>query len=249
MDWLEDTTIDGVRRREFDLEANGRVVSGVLWEGAGAGKPMVCFGHGASGDRHQRPIPHLAKRLATEHGYYCLAIDGPVHGRRQVGPGGREAFGPEWRREDTVDDMTADWQAVIDAIHPEVGNGPIGYWGLSMGTVYGAPLLAAEPRISAAVLGLTGIIGPGHFKTQLKKAARRITCPVFFIQQLEDEIVEREAALAFFDALASEDKRLHANPGLHPQVPPEELDFSVAFLTGYLSGDGLSREAIFSISE
>lgn len=36
------------------------------------------------------------------------------------------------------------------ADHP----GPVGFWGISQGARVGLPLLAAEPRITAAVLGL-----------------------------------------------------------------------------------------------
>jgi hypothetical protein len=54
--------------------------------------------------------------------------------------------------------------------------------------------------------------------------------------QLEDELFDRAGYLAIFDALASDDKRLHANPGLHPAVPYEELDASVDFLRAHLEG-------------
>ncbi len=35
---------------------------------------------------------------------------------------------------------------------------------------------------------------------------------------------------------ASGDKRIHANPGLHPAVPYEEVDASVDFLRSHLEG-------------
>ena len=52
-----------------------------------------------------------------------------------------------------------------------------------------------------------------------------------------------------FDAFGSADKRLHANPGLHPNVPFEELDFGVEFLISFLSGNRREREVMFKISE
>lgn len=55
--------------------------------------------------------------------------------------------------------MTADWRAALDLILPETGGEPVRYWDVSMGTVYGLPLVRAEPRIGAAVLGLMGIDG------------------------------------------------------------------------------------------
>jgi dienelactone hydrolase len=185
-----------------------------------------------------------------EHGFAALSIDGPVHGRRQVGPGGREAFWPEWKREGSVEDMTADWRLALDFARsqPEVGEGPVGYWGLSMGTIYGAPFVAAEPRISTAVLGLMGISGPDHYRTRIRAAAQAISVPVLFLMQLEDELFNRAECLELFDALASTDRRLHANPGLHPEVPVEELLASIAFLVAHLTGTPTPRTNAFTAS-
>ena len=255
MQWVSTDTAraDGIVTREFTLMRGERPVTGVLWhrEQPRAGAPLVCFGHGASGDRHQRPIPDLSTALVREESAFALSIDGPVHGRRQQGPGGREAFWPEWERPGTVEDMVADWQAALDAVQalPEVGEGPVGYWGLSMGTVYGAPLVAAEPRITAAVLGLMGIAGPEHYRPTVATAARRISCPVLFIMQLEDELFTRAQCLELFDALGTENKRLHANPGLHPAVPLEELRHSREFLAAHLGGQPEPREAAFRVAE
>jgi dienelactone hydrolase len=253
LEWHDTSEIEGATVREFTIHAPDRPITGVLWSGPASkpGAPLVCLGHGASGDRHQRPIPRIAGQLATDHGYFSLSIDGPVHGRRQVGPGGREAFWPEKRRVGSTEEMVRDWRLALRLISdlPEVGAGPVGYWGLSMGTIYGAPFVAEEPRISVAVLGLMGLISePPHYKPIIERAAASITCPVFFIWQLEDELFTREECLALFDALASDDKRLHANPGLHPSVPFEEVDFSVAFLTGFLSGTRPPREVMLAIS-
>ncbi len=254
LEWLETKTVDGATVREFTLHGGPRPVTGVLWSGpdAKAGAPLVCFGHGASGDRHQRPIPRLAGELAMKHGYFGLALDGPVHGRRQIGPGGRAAFWPEWEREGTVEEMVRDWRMALQAVaeEPDVGAGPVGYFGLSMGTIYGAPFVAAEPRISVAVLGLMGLVQkPAHYAPTIKAAAEAIACPVCFIVQLEDELFNREECLAMFDAFASPDKRLHANAGLHSHVPIEELDFSVGFLTGWLNGDYPPRAIMPMMSE
>lgn len=254
LEWHETERHDGASVREFTIHTGGRPVTGVLWSGDGSkpGAPLVCYGHGASGDRHQRPIPDIAAGLCRNRGYFGLSLDGPVHGRRQTGPGGRESFWLEWQREGTADDMVRDWRLALEAVSglEEVGAGPVGYWGLSMGTIYGAPFVAAEPRISVAVLGLMGLVSePAHYKPVIEAAAGAITCPVLFIWQLEDELFTREQCLAMFDAFGSADKRLHANPGLHPAVPPEELEFCGAFLTRYLSGTPLGRDPVFRVSE
>lgn len=253
LEWLETTEKDGARRREFTIHAPDRPVTGVLWSGPepSAGAPLVCYGHGASGDRHQRPIPRIAGNLARNQGFYGLSLDGPVHGRRQQGPGGRAAFWPEWEREGTVEEMVRDWRLALATVSaaPDVGEGPVGYWGLSMGTIYGAPFVAAEPRVSAAVLGLMGLVSePAHYAPTIAAAARAITCPTLFLWQLEDELFSRADCLAMFDALSSADKRLHANAGLHPNVPLDELDYSETFLTDYLTGAAPPRDVMSIIS-
>jgi dienelactone hydrolase len=166
-----------------------------------------------------------------------------------VGKGGREAFWPEWQREGSVEDMVADWTAALDHAQAIVGSGPVGYWGLSMGTIFGAPFVAAEPRISVAVLGLMGVAGPDHYQLRVERAAQAIACPVLFPMQLEDELFTREQYLALFDALASDDKRLHANPGRHPEVPIEEMHACVAFLRARLTGEVSDRSASFPVSQ
>ena len=253
--WLERSVSDGFVQREFLLDRGERRVPGVLWTPANAvaGKPLVLFGHGASGDRHQTPIPYVARKLVVESGFSALAIDGPVHGRRKIGDGARGAFAVEWRRDGCVDDMVDDWRATLDTMQalPDVGKGPVGYWGLSMGTILGAPLVAAEQRVRVAVLGLMGLVGPtDDYRQRLRAAADAITCPVLFLMQLEDELFTRRQCLELFDRLASSDKRVHGNPGLHPEVPLEELDFSAAFLERYLASSGKAKQQLhFAVSQ
>jgi dienelactone hydrolase len=119
----------------------------------------------------------------------------------------------------------------IDAVpavlagHP----GPVGFWGLSHGTRVGLPLLAAEPRIGAAVLGLAD--GP-------MASAPLVTAPVLFYVQSDDEMVRPDACRALFDALGSTDRTLVENPGGHLDLPPTTVEESVTWLDGKLSGQG-----------
>ncbi|MGI9595537.1 MAG: dienelactone hydrolase family protein [Acidimicrobiales bacterium] len=245
MAFVDETVNNELRIRELTIAprvGRERPVTGVVWQRPDIepGMPLVCFGHGASGDRYQQPIPWLVEQLVGVHGFAALAIDGPVHGRRRVGDGGRDEFWSEWRRRGTVEDMNADWRQALDFAQAQydIGAVPVGYWGLSMGTIYGGPLVAADQRIRASVLGLMGISGPSHYRPAIADAARRIDTPVLFIMQLEDELFPREDCLALFDELATADKRLHANAGLHPEVPIEELHHSVAFLAERLQAPG-----------
>jgi dienelactone hydrolase len=129
----------------------------------------------------------------------------------------------------------AEWQAAIDAARDldEVGDGPVGYWGLSMGTIYGVPLVAAEPRIQVAVFGLMGLLGPT--RDRLAADAASIACPVLLIQQWDDSLIPRAGVFELFDILGSLDKRLHAHPGEHAAVPVEEIAFSARFLARHLA--------------
>lgn len=243
MRWTAEPDVaGGVRERDFAVDVDGRTVPGVLWvpdQGTGP-RPLVLLGHGAT--RHKRTdyLVALGRRLATDHGFAVVAIDGPGHGDRQA-PGQPDeialftAFLAEWSREGTTDDMVADWRATIEAVRAleEVGDGPIGYWGLSMGTIYGVPLVAAEPRVQVAVFGLMGLLGPTRDRMAADAAA--ISCPVLFVQQWDDSLIPRADALEMFATIGSVDKRLHAHPGDHSAVPIEEIVFSVEFLVRHLA--------------
>lgn len=117
-----------------------------------------------------------------------------------------------------------EWRSVLDAL-PDLGD-RTGFWGTSMGSAIGIPLVAAEPRVQVAVFGLIGATDA------LVTAARAITVPVRFLLQSDDRLVDRDAGLALFDAFAAPEKSLHANPGGHGDVPEHELDAAVAFLKG-----------------
>lgn len=240
--WDDETHVGEVRERNFAVEVEGRTVPGVLWlpaEGAGP-RPLVLLGHGAT--RHKRIdyLVALGRRLAADQGFAVAAIDAPGHGDRRA-PGHDDdvtLFGDflaEWSREGTVDDVVAEWQAAIDAVRDldEVGDGPVGYWGLSMGTIYGVPLVAAEPRIQVAVFGLMGLLGPT--RDRLAADAPSIACPILFLQQWDDALIPRAEVFELFEALGSVDKRLHAHPGDHAAVPVEEIAFSARFLARHLA--------------
>jgi hypothetical protein len=112
---------------------------------------------------------------------------------------------------------------------PEIGaDGPVGYYGLNMGTAIGVPLTAVEPRITAAVFGL-------HWPDSLAKAASQITIPIEFDLQWDDEHIDRQAGLALFDAFTSKEKTLHANAGKHKELPRFEADSAVRFFARHLA--------------
>ena len=188
MDWTGDThRVDGVVERGFAVEVDGRRVPGVLWTppDAKGARPLVLIGHGATAHKRYGYVVALARELVRSYGFAAVAIDGAGHGDRRSNPDDDEMkvfsdFLTEWSREGSTDDAVADWRATLDAVRalPEVGDGPVGYWGLSMGTIFGLPLVAADRRIQVAVFGLMGLVGPTRDRMARRRPRRRLPRPV-----------------------------------------------------------------------
>jgi pimeloyl-ACP methyl ester carboxylesterase len=238
--WQASKDLEGHPTQEFYVSSDtNRTVTGALWLPANnSAELLMVFGHGASDDRYQAPICELAARFVNEANIAVLSMDGPVHGLRQVGPGGREALGQEFARPSCIDDMVTDWDIAISAItdREELNISKLAYFGLSMGSIFGIPLVAHRNDFVVATLGLLGSSGAVSFLgDRITEDAAKISIPVLYLMQLEDELFDRQGYLDVFDHLASQDKRLHANPGLHPEVPQEEVDFSFEFMMKYIA--------------
>jgi hypothetical protein len=247
-----DTSQDGVRERDFVLGE----VTGVLWSPVSVSghAPLVLMGHG--GGLHKK-APELASRAhhyVTTWGFCVAAIDAPGHGDRP-----RTADDERTRADlrqamvagetDRVESISSrygaalarravpEWKATLDALQqlPEIGaDAPVGYGGgITLGTAIGIPLTATEPRIRAAIFG-----GGFVVRGALIVAARRVTVPVQFLLPWDDEHVDRQSALALFDAFASVEKTLHANPGDHRTIRWSGLDHE--FLARHLGALGTS---------
>jgi dienelactone hydrolase len=239
---LDDRVADGMRTRRFDLRRRDRTVPGLLWTPASraVGLPLVLIGHGASGHKRTEYVSDLARALVRRD-MAAAAIDGPVHGDRRVDGGDNSRltfleFGQAWAsRPDMTDEMVGDWAATLDALLAldELTGSPVGWWGVSMGTIIGLPFVAAEPRIAAAVLGLMGLTGPT--RDRIAHDAPRVGCPVLFLVQWDDELFGRDEAAALFDALGTADKRMHVHPGGHGALPQEAFRTSERFLAERLA--------------
>ncbi len=230
---ISETTEAGIVETRFDVEVNGQTIPGILWapQGAQGTRPLMLFGHGGSQHKRVSNILRMARDLVSNEHYAVVAIDGPGHGDRASDRAAgdrsaREAMG----RANT----TAEWQAVIDVVQEldHVGEGPIGYWGVSMGTRFGVPLIAAEPRIKVAILGLFGLSesSTGDFAD----AVRAIEVPLIFVYQREDSLMTLEQGVYMFDSFGSADKSMHINPGGHTAVPVSEREKWKPFLVNHL---------------
>jgi hypothetical protein len=244
---LTDLTVhDGIVQRRFTLDA-AEPVPGVVWtpvEPAGD-LPLVLIAHGGGAHKLHPGVAARATCYVTECGFAAAAIDAPGHGDRPSavwrdrwaavladpateGQPMSVRIAPYHAR--LAAQAVPEWQAALDMLLAVDGiGGPVGFWGLSQGAAIGIPLVVSEPRIVAAVFGLIG--GPDVLET-----ATRITVPVEFDLQWDDELVPREDGLALFDAFGSADKSLHANPGSHVDMPRFEVESSVRFFGRHLRG-------------
>jgi pimeloyl-ACP methyl ester carboxylesterase len=204
MRFTSETTSNGVSERLFTLGD----ITGVLWSPASAtgSRPLVLLSHG--GGQHKRAPGLLARaqNYVTACGFAVAAIDAPGHGerprtehderltaiiRQRMATG--EPIGPQIARANAERATLAvpEWHVTLDALQNLdcVGaGGPVGFWGVSLGSAIGVPFVAAEPRITAAVFGLVG-------HETLAEAARRVTVPVEFLLQCDDELVPRDSGL------------------------------------------------------
>jgi pimeloyl-ACP methyl ester carboxylesterase len=244
MEFISETTADGVSERHFTLGQ----IPGVLWTPAGAAgpRPLVLLGHGGGQHKLAPGIVARGRRYAADCGFAAVSVDAPGHGDRprseaderfvgrlrELMAAGQPA-GPHVARHNAELAARAvpEWRSVLDAVQENgllADGGPVGYWGVSLGTAIGLPLVAADPRIGAAVLGCLG-------HDTLTEAAAQVTVPVEFLLQWDDAMVPRESGLALFDALASKEKSLHANSGDHMAVPRFEIDSAERFFLRHLT--------------
>ncbi|MBF6338745.1 alpha/beta hydrolase [Nocardia abscessus] len=244
-----ETSSNGVVEREFTVGE----VPGVLFSPASGSEhaPLVLMAHGGGQHKRAPGIVGRAHRFVTGYGFHVAALDAPGHGDRPR-TAEYEQHVAVLRRARAAGEPIApiivdlhiylaeravpEWQVTLDALQelPQIGaEGPVGFWGIMQGTGIGVPLTAVEPRITAAIFGVLG-------HESLTEAAGRITVPVQFLLQWDDELVDRRSGLTLFDAFASKEKTLHANAGGHGEMPGFEVDSAARFFARHLGRLGAS---------
>ena len=243
MRFSTETTTHGVLERTFTIGE----VPGILWapESATETSPLILAGHPAG--LNTRAPGFLARAIyyAGALGFRVAAIEAPGHGDRP-----RSADDARWVAEigrarrageplgAIVSEFNAllaeravpEWMAALDELQalPEIGDAPVGYSGMTLATEIGFRLLVADHRIGAAILG-------GAFASEaLLDLAAQITIPVQYLLSWDDPEIDRESTFLLFDALASEQKTLHANQGPHQKVPWFETEDGGRFFERHL---------------
>ena len=241
MHFITESVDDGLSARHFMVGE----VPGVLWTPVGPARPrpLVLLGHGGGQHKAAPGMVGRARRFADD-GFAVAAIDAPGHGDRprtdreqRFSAGMAERLSAGETVASRVGDYhvavaeqaVGDWKAVLDALQGVVGpDSRVGYWGVSLGAAIGLPFIAADSRIDAAVVGLVS-------REMVPVRAARVSIPLEFLVQWDDELVSRQSALDLFDALASTEKTLHANPGPHGGVPRFEVESAARFFLRHLT--------------
>lgn len=253
MEVIDDSTIGSIRARVFETSGDIGMIPGVIWtpaEASGA-RPKVLIGHGGTQDKFSPNIVALAQALVSELGVACVAIDAPGHGDR-VTKEQRERFRQAAARVDPslprdrgsasapytamFSQGASDWKVVLDEVEvmADIGQGPTGWWGVSMGVSIGLPFVATDARITCAVLGLASTVSrPGH--DEYLAWARSFDRPLLFLCQRHDGGHPIENAVELFDLFGSRDKTMHVNPGGHVGIPAFERAASLTFFARHFA--------------
>lgn len=197
-------------------------------------KGLVLLGHGGSSHKLAAPTSAAAERFVTA-GFAAAAIDGPVHGENREDGGADPArtigdFRSAWQRGVGRTSMPSAWSALLDELLalPALRDVAVGYAGVSMGTAYGLPFVAQEPRIAAAVFGMWGTEYPAS--EHLAEAAASVRCPTLFLRRSKDQTFSLTSVHDLFDAVGSADKTLETLEGPHSDLVDDALEAAFAFL-------------------
>lgn len=244
--WIgKPTSKGGVTESRFNLERETGIVPGILWSPTKQKQPvpLILMGHGGRGHKRDERQLLLGQRFAGEVQMAAVSIDGPFHGDRVSIP-----LEPDQYQENmaltgidkVTNSMINDWCATLDSLSQLniINADRIAYIGLSMGTRFGLPLVSAlGNRLRCAVLGKNGMRASAllNMAPRFTQDAPKITVPVLFHMQWNDELFPRDGQFELFDLLGAHDKRLLAFPGSHGTTAPAAMEAWCDFIAHYLT--------------
>ena len=205
----------------------------------GGAHGLLLLGHGG-GDlgKDSERFVDLCRRHALGTGLVVACIDAIDHGeRRPSGP--LEPGVPAGWHSRTAPQMVADWKEASSALE-EYGP-PLAYVGVSMGSIFGFPAVAALGSIRAAVF-MVGGIPEGEWLDDpalgpiILGGAERLTTPeVLMLNMSRDELFPVSGTIAVFNAIPGSRKRLVFRDGTHSHWPIDAIGESITFIVGALS--------------
>lgn len=253
-----------IRRTPIEVAGESGPVPALLWtpERNARPGPLLLLGHGGEGSKDAERYQGLARFFARRVPAAVLMIDGPAHGERAPRTGAPLDRFREVRRTladpRTAAQMARDWGAALAAARcvDGLGSAPVGYFGLSMGTLLGVPSVAALPEVRAAVFALGGLPretgvaavaraagapeevarimaeedAPGvRGRVLLEATAQLGEREILLLNMDGDEAFPMEGALRFFRAIPGP-KRMGVWKGGHMDLPREALELAADFL-------------------
>lgn len=215
--------------------------------------PVIIILHGAFG---HKTSPNQIKRSAAlvAAGFATLRIDGQYSGERASASGGPIGVKYCYRNRDAMIQTAIDLMRGVDYLvaRDDIDAAGIGFAGFSLGGVVGAIFCALDPRVRAAVLGVTGgdfdklgvPDGDERVRERLRRAylvidpVRHVSGisprPLLMINAADDEVIPRAATEALYEA-AREPKRIVWYDCGHASLPDEYLAEMVRFFASELA--------------
>jgi len=145
-----------------------------------------------------------------------------------------------------LDRMTLDWRSALDLLAAEglADTTRMAYIGMSMGTRFGLPVVAAAgDRMQCAVFGKFGLRQAPPAPPELEvpervlREAAEIGVPVLFHVPWDDEVFPRDSQFPVFDAFASAEKELIAVTGRHAEDKPTAVARWREFIVRHLGSN------------
>ncbi len=240
---------------------NNQRVPGWLTIPAKGKKPFPCImvGHGLGGSKQDFDMVY---GYFASRGYATLAVDAQYHGERAIK--GMDILGRRYyTMREVLMQSIVDNRRGIDYLEtlPEIDSDRIGYLGISMGVLIGAPFVSIDKRIVTAVM----LVGGGNFEiimrdssllpfillretsdVPLSEVAAKFKAvdpvnhianfaprPLLMLNGKNDNVVPPSAAQALFDAAGQPKKIIWYDSG---HIPPFDkvLEHSIKWFSKFL---------------